>query len=72
MDESQRRSPWALLAVIAIFRALPAAAGACTALDVADASIEIVPTECSFWRQAGVMKRLCNVQRSGGSFFGRF
>jgi len=52
----QHRRPLALVAAIAIFHALPAAAGACTGLDVADAAIEIVPTECSFWRQAGIIR----------------
>ena len=32
------------------------AVGACEPLDIPDAEIEIVPTECSFWRQAGLVR----------------
>lgn len=45
-----------LLALWAVCSVQPAA-GACEPLDLADAAIEIVPTECSFWKQAGIVRR---------------
>lgn len=44
------------IAVLAALRGIRPAAGACTELDLPDVSIEIVPTECSFWRQAGIIR----------------
>jgi len=46
---------WPLLALLAVGGAR-LANGRCGPLEIADAAVEIVPTECTFWRQAGLVR----------------